>query len=202
MKVYTHVVTDQLEHNPRYFGISTDEDGIGYQKAMDWINHNQEWRGGERFEYERGEENVQFMWDMNNTEFKHLFNPPPDDYANDINEYDGAVFFGDFKLEFIKNDISGCYCNLFQYGATNELGSAYAYLEDGTPYEERYPESDEVKIPHRRAFEHFAEIVEKSVIDLLNNHPEYIEYAIEPTSPTKWYPDGQCNVKRNITRIA
>jgi len=200
MKVYAHVVTDQdSPHEDRYFGVSEDPEGTGYQEANDWINAHQEYRGGERYEYDRYEVEIQFKWDMIEKEFKACMRPGKDWDGIDTSDYLGALFFGDFKLEFIWNDVSGPYNNLFFWGAEYNKGQAYSYLEDGTPYEEIDPP---FVIPKRRTFESFAKNIEKQVIDWLNGNTEYIEYALEITKPTKWYPDGQCNVTRDITRIA
>ena len=89
---------------------------------------------------------IHFMWDMNQKALDAALAPLPE-HPIDVSDYMGAVFFGKFKLEFIRNDVAGCYCNLFEYGAEDEPGRAYAYLEDGTPYEERYPIGDAICIP-------------------------------------------------------
>ena len=203
MKCYPQSVHDQLTGNDIWFGIDLKEGcGPAYDKAMEYINAHQEWRGGERIEYSGNEQEIKFMWDMIEGEFKALM-APLDDNGSEEPDYLGAVFFGNFKLEFIHTQSCGGYRNLFQYGA-NDGGeySPYAYLEDGTPYEERYPESNDIKIHKRRVFENFANDIERQIVDLLNAHPEFIEDALKPTEPTKWYPDGQCNVTRDITRIA
>ena len=200
MEVTVHSVTDQAcsWHGNRNFGLNEE----GYEKAMDWINKHQEYRGGERYEYFGVDMEIKFIWDMTELEFKTVHDATPDDYEDDMTEYEGALFFGNFKLEFIKSRIAGCYCNLFQYGAEDTPNGAYEYLEDGTPYEERYPISDEIRIPHRRTFESFAGNVEKQVIDLLNRHPEFIEDALKPTVPSNWYLGARHNYIKNFTRIA
>ena len=197
MKVTIHSVSDQLHHKDILFGIGQ----VGYDRAMKFLDTNQEYQGGERYEHYRQEKKIQFMWDMIEDEFKALMAPLDDDGFEESN-YLGAVFFGEFKLEFINTGCGG-YRNLFQYGA-NDMGEyhPYAYLEDGTPYEERYPESDDIVIHKRRVFDNFADNIERQIIDLLNAHPEFIEDALKPTEPTKWYPDGQCNVTRDITRVS
>jgi len=195
MKVTVHSITDQAVswHGNRNFGLNN----TGYERAMEWLKKHQEWRGGERYEYFGTDMNIHFVWDMTDDEFK-AFMAPDDEDLEDLRDYCGALFFGNFKLEFIKMEV-GYYCNLFQYGAENEYGSAYAYLEDGTPYEE-LDEVDDIRIPRRRTFESFAENIERSVIDLLNKNPALIEDALEDTIPSKWYPTETYNYTKNFTR--
>ena len=115
MEVTVHSVTDQAcsWHGNKNFGLNEE----GYKKAMDWFNKHQEYCGGERYEYFGVDMEIKFIWDMTEMEFKTIHDATPDDYEDDMTEYEGALFFGNFKLEFIKNRIAGCYCNLFQYGA-------------------------------------------------------------------------------------
>ena len=200
MKVYPQSVYDQLTGKTIWFGVDLAEGcGPAYDKAMDYLKRHQEWRGGERLEYFGVEQEIKFMWDMIEAEFKAVMAPGKDSQGVDVSDYLGALFFGDFKLEFIWNDVAGAYNNLFFWGAEYSSGHAYAYLEDGTPYEEIDPP---FVIPKRRTFEAFAKNIEKQVIKWLNDTPIYIEYALEKTKPTKWYPDGQCNITRDITRVA
>ena len=166
---------------------------------MEWINAHQEWRCGQRYEYFAQDMEIQFAWDMTEAEFKALMRPEKDDLGQDMSDYLGALFFGNYKLEFIWNDIAGAFNNMFWYGKEDVPDRAYAYLEDGTPYEEIYPS---FTIPKRRTFDAFAKNIEEQVIKWLNNNPTYIEDALVETNPTKWYPDGQCNVTRDITRVA
>jgi hypothetical protein len=196
MEVTVHSCTDQLHsfHGNKNFGLNDE----GYNKAMDWINKHQEWRGGERYEYFGIDMEIKFMWDVTEKEFRELMRPGDDD-ADDLTDYFGAVFFGNYKLEFVWNDVAGAYNNMFWYGREDVPDGAYAYLEDGTPYEEIDPP---FVIPKRRTFASFAKNVEAQIIKWLNDNPEYIEDALVETNPVKWYPDGQCNVTRDITRIA
>lgn len=146
--------------------------------------------------------NICFIWDMTEEEFKLLMSEDIEEYEEPT--YCGAVFFGNFKLEFMKKNYGGCtgYRNLFQYGAEDTKGEAYDYLEDGTPYEERYPISDEITLPHRRTFRKFAESIERQIIQMLDNHPEYIPDATVPTVPSNWYPGERENYMRDFIRIA
>jgi hypothetical protein len=75
--------------------------------------------------------NVHFMWDMTPAEFSALYAPHPE--CTETYDYLGAVFFGDFKLEFIQN-ADGGYRNLFLYGEDETSPYLYDYLDDGTPY--------------------------------------------------------------------
>ena len=201
MEVTVHSCTDQLHsfHGNKNFGLNDE----GYNKAMEWINEHQEWRGGERYEYFGVDMEIKFMWDMTVDEFKTLVVNRPHEGFEDLREYMGALFFGNFKLEFILTE-DGSYCNCYQYGANDgTYFSPYAYLEDGTPYEERETDiAERIQIHKRRTFEAFAKNIEEQVIKLLDKYPIYIEDALVETNPTKWYPDGQCNVTRDITRIA
>ena len=200
MKVYPQSVHDQLTGKEIWFGVDLEEGrGPAYDKAMKFLNDNQGYQGGERYEYFGNGMEIQFMWDMTNDEFKALMVHGKDSEGLDLSDYLGAVFFGNFKLEFIWNDVAGAFNNLFWYGQEDRPGYAYAYLEDGTPYEELDPP---FVIPKRRTFEAFAKNVEAQVTRLLNMDPTYIEEALKPTDPTKWYPDGQCNVTRDITRVS
>ena len=197
MKVTVHRLYDQLiKYDNRIFGLNEQGD----QKIKKFIADHQEWRGGERLEHGKTKEEIKFIWDMTEEEFKLLMSEDTEEYEEPT--YCGAVFFGNFKLEFMKKNYGGCtgYRNLFQYGAEDTKGEAYDYLEDGTPYEERYPISDEIRIPHRRTFDSFAGNVEQQVIDLLNNHPEFIKEALKSTIPSNWYPGERLNYIKNFTR--
>lgn len=200
MKVTIHKLYDQLcgENNRKIFGLNE----VGDKAIRKYISENQEWRGGERLEHGILTSEITFRWDMTEEEFRTIHDATPDDYADDMCEYEGALFFGNFKLEFIKNDISGCYCNLFQYGVEDKPDMAYDYLEDGTPYEECYPICDEIRVPHRRTFESFAENVEQQVIDMLNRHPEFIMDAVKLTAPAKWYPGEREKYLKDFSREA
>lgn len=198
MKVYTHVVTDQLAHKPRYFGISTDEDGTGYQKAMKWINQHQEYRGGERYEYFGTDEEIDFQWDMSDEQYDTLKSPPEGWTAND---YLGAVFFGNCKLEFIlaNDEYTGIYCNMFVLGQ-----EGYAELPDGTPYSEYegFACKFDSNLPKRRTFEAFAKHIEQDIVDVLNEYNQLIDEALKPTNPEKWYPGYKYDYMQKITRRA
>ena len=151
---------------------------------------------------------INFKWDMLPREYDAMFEPLPAAY-HDLSDYIGAVFFGKLKLEFIRNDVAGIYCNLFEYDADDGDGNAYAYLEDGTPYEERYEIGDAIRTPdlrdgqiNRPEFTAFAEDIERQIIALLDEHPEYIKSALGPTDPNKWYPCDHPYHIDEITREA
>lgn len=147
---------------------------------------------------------VRFQWDLNNKNFNAMLEPLPD-HPIDECYYMGAVFFGNFKLEFVRNDVAGIYCNLFEYAAEDDPDHAYGYLEDGTPYEERYPISDEINTPdlntlvRRPSFTEFAEGIERQINEMLNRHPEFIESASVNMDPNNWYP---CNHSYHIKEFS
>ena len=202
MKVYPQSVYDRFLHKGIWFGIDLEEDSgsKAKQNAIKYATEGNKENYYNHFEYFGNEMEIKFIWDMNADEFKHLCNPIPTEDGTDEVVYDGALFFGNFKLEFMKNDNAGVYFNLFQYGAEDDGNRAYAYLEDGTPYEERYPISDEIKLPYRRTFKSFAENIERQVIDLLNRHTEFIEDALKPTIPSNWYPGKSLKYIKDFTR--
>ena len=143
---------------------------------------------------------------MHQKEFDALFAPLPE-RMQDISDYCGAVFFGNLKLEFIRNDVAGGYFNLFEYGAEDVPGHAYSYLEDGTPYEERdpyptveFPDLENMKPEDRPTFTAFAENIEKCILRLLKETPDLIPAAIMPTDPNKWYPCDHPYKVEEITR--
>lgn len=166
----------------------------GYERAMDYMNSIRN-----ESEYFATDEEIDFQWDMTDEGFHRLMRPGNDD-ADDVSDYLGAVFFGNYKLEFIWNDIAGAYNNMFWYGKEEIPGNAYAYLDNGTPYEEIDPA---FVIPMRRTFESFAKNIEAQIIKWLNDNPEYIEDALVKTDPDKWYTNGYYNsYTPNITRRA
>lgn len=141
---------------------------------------------------------IHFMWDMKPAEFIALHVPHPE--HTETYDYLGAVFFGDFKLEFIQN-ADGGYRNLFRYGEDESNGShMYDYLEDGTPYGEYCDEADEIILPLSETFDRFAADVEAQVIDLLRRHIWMLPLAAHDTDPNKWYPGDRMDYARDITR--
>lgn len=141
---------------------------------------------------------VTFLWDVEPNRIPKITEPLPDD----MQDYCGAVFFGNFKLEFIQADEPCPYCNMYQYGAEDyEPGLAYCYLQDGTPYEERCDFAETIKIPARRTLESFAKNVESQVRSYLISNPKYIPAASVPTDIAKWYP-GYPQLIMPVTRKA
>ena len=139
--------------------------------------------------------NIHFMWDLNQDALDTMLSPLPE-HPIDMCDYMGAVFFGKFKLEFIRNDVAGVYCNLFEYDAEDDPGYAYSYLENGVPYEERYPASNEVFAPDIHTFDEFAKDIEHQIAMMLEKHPEFIQGATEQINPNDWYP---CNHPYKVT---
>ena len=193
MKITVHSIYDILTGQNINYGIND----VGYNKCIADLNAGK-CADQTRYVYFKCDVEIKFMWDVTENEFDAMRTPGRDD-GIDVSEYFGAVFFGDFKLEFIWNDVGGVYNNLFFYGAEDIHGEAYAYLEDGSPYEDIIPDLDVVK---SRTFDAFAKKTEETLVKWLNGRPEFIEYAIKETDPKKWYPDGQCNITRDITRVA
>ena len=195
MKVTVHSVEDQLNINNKTFGLNE----WGYELAMDFLNHNQEYRGVERYEYFGTDMDIDFQWDMSEEQYAMLKNNP-----NEWTEHDylGAVFFGNCKLEFVlaQNDEgSFVYCNMFVLGQ-----EGYDYLPDGTPYAEYegFACKFEEDLPKRRTFRSFAEHIEHDIVDVLNEYHQLIEEAIVPTNPERWYPGYKHDYMSKITRRA
>lgn len=140
---------------------------------------------------------IVFKWDMNEREFTDLMAPLPGTHRDEVT-YEGSVFFGDFKLEFVKNDIAGTYCNFFQINGEEP----YEVLCDGTPYSELYPQCDEFRIVHRRTFKSFAQNMECQILNFLSRNPEYILGAITLTDPNRWYPSEKGYKVTKISREA
>lgn len=140
---------------------------------------------------------IRFLWDISQDALDEALAPLPQ-HPTDTCDYIGAVFFGTFKLEFIRNDVAGVYCNLFEYGAEDDPGSAYAYLDDGTPYEERYPVSDEITVNDIGTLDEFAKDIEHQIIKMIDRHPDFRPGATKHIPPEKWYP-GNCKYKPTIT---
>lgn len=191
MKLTIHSAHDQLGHGEIYFGVGEE----GYQRAMDFLNKHQEWRGGERYEYFGGDEEILVFWDMNIDEFHRLMKyPEGNPELKDEWEYLGGIFFGEFKLELCMNEYCR-YFNLFRLGIENEN-----YLDDGTPYGTDTAEDFFAYHP-RRTYVKFAENIEKQIVEMLNAHPDMIPYALKRTPPERWYPGEKINWKKDITRI-
>lgn len=140
---------------------------------------------------------VHFMWDMPEKNYKDMLAPLPEESC-DTSDYMGAVFFGNIKLEFIRNDVAGLYCNCFEYDVEDTPDNAYSYLEDGTPYEERYVFGDEILLPDIQnaepsklpSFQTFAEDIEHQIVAMLGKYTDLISPATYKTVPDKWYPCG------------
>ena len=195
MKVTVHYVHDQLEGREIVLGVNE----AGYRKAMSFLDTYQEYRGGERFEYYAIEKDIEFQWDMNLDEFNHLIRHQNGDKEyKDSWCYDGAMFFGEMKLEFHVN--GECrYFVLFRLGVKDELNDYY--LDDGTPYNEEFAE--EYFVYHqRRTFWKFAECIEMQAIDILNKYPHMIESALQKTDPKRWYPGEKIKWNKDIVRCS
>ena len=182
MKVYVHIVTDQATpFTDRYFGISTEEDGTGYQKAMDWINEHQEWRGGERYEYERAEFDLNFVWKMNQDGFEKIR------FDKQDTDVFGAMHVGQILVEFRCNgggydfDYHECTNDMYVFGETDEALDLWV---GNNPYKML---DDELPIPKRRTMESFKRACERNMLDFLNEHTDLIRLATTETVVEKWY---------------
>lgn len=182
MRVYAHVVFDQAQpFNDRYFGISTDPDGTGYQKANDWINQHQEYRGGERYEYGRDECNLNFVWDLTDEGFNKIRTHKQE------NNVFGTLYVGNIMIEFScagggydpKNDMT--IDDLYVYGMEDP---EYDYHIHGVPY--KFFNDVFIDVPQRRSKERFQREFEQNVIDFLNNRPELIKEALKDTIVNEW----------------
>ena len=189
MEVTVHSVSDRVCHCDYMFGFND----LGYELAMQYMKG----KNTTRYEYFGTDEEIDFKWNMTPEQFKMIKNPPKEWVSNN---YLGALFFGNCKLEFIlmqDNDASFVCCNLFV--RTHE---GYGRLDDGTPYDDfdGFASMIDNCLPKRRTFDAFARIVERNVVDVLNEYRQLIDDSLEPTVPEKWYSIGTPVV--NITRRA
>lgn len=134
---------------------------------------------------------IVFRWALDELGLQEILHPV---YCLE-EEYIGAVFFGDFKLEFV-NFEGYVHTNLFQLYRNNN----YAVLDDGTPYDML---DDEVAIPMRRTLDRFQKGVEENIIALLNavDNGALIRYALTPTIPGDWYPGDKAKYMRKINNM-
>lgn len=182
MKVYVHTVSDQAPpFKDRCFGISTDPDGTGYQKANDWINAHQEWRGGERYEYGRAEYDLNFVWNLTDEGFEKIRTHKRE------NSVFGTLYIGTIMIEFscagggYDPDNDTIIDDLYVYGME---GPEYDYHIHGVPY--KFFSEVFIDIPQRRSKERFQREFEQNVISFLNEQPELIKEAVKNTIVNEW----------------
>ena len=104
MKVFPQGIYDHVTGENTWFGIDMEEGcGQAYDKAMFAIESSDRFvdEDPERYEYFGNEKEIRFVWDMNADEFRALMKPEETDYEEP--DYMGALFFGNFKLEFMGN---------------------------------------------------------------------------------------------------
>lgn len=187
MRTYVCEIYDHKYGTHHCKGIDFEEcAGTAYEDCMREMNINPYFADMDRFEFFCTEENIDFQWDMTPEHYQMLKNPPsewtPDDYL-------GAVFFGNCKLEFIwSHEGDFVYCNMFVKGIPG-----YDFLSDGTPYAdyEGFACKFESDLPKRRTFDAFARKIEHDIVEVLNEYHQLIEDALKPTNPDAWYPyDG------------
>lgn len=198
MTIYVHEISNSNGHD-KYFCVDREQDGKAYQDCMDYYNKIRDGKvigAGPitDYEYTRYEEHIDFMWAMEQDDFEAFRSKDAPEGSND---YCGAVFFGEFKLEFMHIDEENTYLNCFEYGVPG-----YSELEDGTPYEEHWGMSDKIKIPNRRTFDAFARKIEEQIVEILNEYHEFVEPATHTTYINKWYPGSKAEYKPiKITRV-
>ena len=192
MEVTVHSVYDRFNNEEIMFGIGD----FGYKLAMDFMNSRPD-HSHKQFEYFGTDEEIDIRWDMTEEDCRsYVWNmiDPGSGYENEHN-YCGAMFFGNFKLEFIMTPDDNFH-NLFHYGVPG-----YDELEDGTPYGEEYGPEKFYDYP-RRTFEAFARKIEEQIVPWLNEYTQFINDATKPTNPKKWYPGTRAQYMRKITRKA
>ena len=182
MRVFVHIVDDNAHpYEARYFGISTDENGTGYQKAMDWMKEHQEYRGGERYEYTRLEVDLNFVWKLTDEGFRKI--------RFDIQDTDvfGAMHVGRMLVEFRCNgggydpDYHECTNDVYVFGVIDETLDLWV---KNNPYKLL---DDEICIPKRRGMDGFKRACEHNMLDFLNTHTDLITFAITDTVVDLWY---------------
>ena len=189
MKVTVHSVYDKHTNTNKVFGIGDR----GYDLAMDFMK-TCDFR---RYEFFSSGEEIDIRWDMTDEDCRsYVWNmiDPGSGYDNEHN-YCGAMFFGNFKLEFIMTPDDNFH-NLFHYGVPG-----YDELGDGTPYDEEYGPEKFCDYP-RRTFEAFARKIEEQIVPWLNEYTQFINDATKPTNPKKWYPGTKAHYMQKITRKA
>ena len=183
MKAYPQVVYDQLTGKHLYFGIEMDEDGGKYkQKALDYIDEHQEWRGGERLEYINHEAELNFVWKMTPEGFNKIRTHARED------DIFGNVYVGTIMFEFtcagdgLDPDNDQPINDMYVWGMEDP---EYDYWMNNTPY--KFFDDVFINMPKRRSQERFQMEFEKNVIDMLNKqHPELIEEALKKTVINEW----------------
>lgn len=188
MKVTIHMIYDLLTQKDKVMGLNDH----GYELAMDFMRNT--YSHG-RYKYFAMDAEIDIQWDMTEEECRNYVKNRIESGAgcNTQNDYCGAMFFGNFKLEFITT-FDGNYHNLFHYGV-----EGYDELEDGTPY---CDESDDFLDHSRRTMEGFAETIEGQIVWWLNEHTDFIDDAVKETNLAKWYPGTRSNYMRTVTRRA
>ena len=178
---YAHYAMDQRKpFGEHWFGIEETEDGKIYQKAMDWFNANQEYRGGERYDYWRTEEQLKFVWKQKSDGLQKIIHN-----ARESGVF-GAFHCGRILVEFRCNadgtdpDYHECTDDVYIYGVED----GYAYTVHDVPYSLH---DYEMTVPKRRTLDGFKKACIRNFIDFLNEHTELIKYAIEETVVDEWY---------------
>lgn len=190
MKVTIHMIYDLLTQKDKVMGLNDH----GYELAMDFMRNT--YSHG-RYKYFAMDAEIDIQWDMTDKQCRnYVLNGIEHGKGYDpVYDYCGAMFFGNFKLEFITT-VDGNYHNLFRYGM-----EGYDCLEDGTPYGEEYG-SEKFDDHSRRTLEGFARAIEEQIVPWLNEYTDFIDDAVKETNPVKWYPGTKNNYMQTITRRA
>lgn len=177
MTATLHTVEDLLTGDQIWFGFGDK----AYRKAMDFINTHQEYRGGERYEYFGGDEELDFVWKLDEDGLKKIVNntQEPDVF--------GAVHLGKLLVEFrcsndgFDDDNHDCVCDTYLLGKYNP---DLDYWVGQIPYDML---EDDPYIIKRRTLDHFKSAFEQQMTKYLNKHTELIEHAICETVVDLWY---------------
>lgn len=195
MKVFPQSIYDHVTGKNTWFGIDMEEGcGPAYDKAMFAMESSDCFvdNDPERYEYFGNEMEIKFRWDMTAEQFKEYMRTFLTEEGKD--NYCGAVFFGNFKFEFMTTP-DGTYNNLFLLGQRG-----YGMLEDETPYDELPGFADQIYMHPRRTFEAFALDIERQIIECANEYTDYIPWMLTPTEPARWYPNGNYDTTIKTTR--
>ena len=198
MKIFVHEIRNTKTNNVSYLCVDRKEDGEGYRRCMEYYNAIRDGRviragSADDYEYTRSEEDIDFVWTMEQDDYE-LFRSRSESYGS--NDYCGAVFFGNMKVEFMHIDEKNTYFNVYEYGVPG-----YAELDDGTPYDEHVGFADRIEFHKHLHFPDFAREIEEEIVWLLDEYHQFIGSATKFTNIDKWYPGRKAEYKPiKITR--
>lgn len=177
MKVTVHEIYDQAGSEVKYVGLGE----FGNIRAIEFLDHHQEYRGGERYEHVAPEYDINFVWEMTDEQFESI---QTEEQSPDMF---GAVYFGNLLIEF--RCAGGGYdpeyhipiMDMYIYGTYDDI---YEYNMNGVPY--KFLDDVCLSIPNVRSKEEFQAEFEEEILDLLNERPELIKEAIKETEIAGW----------------